>query len=127
MGYGSVASGEGSDRAGGFAVQGLGGHLVRRIDGDYNNVVSALSPALTLSRAGPQLGTQADAMVRGGWTGRLPGLCVLPVLGQDDEGRRRVPGRLRRRGPEHGLYFSLASVLLQQDSLHGTLHMGRTA
>ncbi|KAF8501255.1 Maf-like protein [Gautieria morchelliformis] len=32
-------SGEGVDRAGGFAVQGLGGLLIRKIDGDYSNVV----------------------------------------------------------------------------------------
>jgi len=32
-------SGEGVDRAGGFAVQGLGGALVKGIDGDYLNVV----------------------------------------------------------------------------------------
>ncbi|KAI0050504.1 Maf/Ham1 [Auriscalpium vulgare] len=32
-------SGEGIDRAGGFAVQGLGGLLIRKVDGDYNNVV----------------------------------------------------------------------------------------
>lgn len=34
-----VESGEGLDRAGGFAVQGLGGILIRKIDGDYQNVV----------------------------------------------------------------------------------------
>uniref|UniRef100_A0A8H8CF57 Maf/Ham1 n=1 Tax=Psilocybe cubensis TaxID=181762 RepID=A0A8H8CF57_PSICU len=34
-----VDSGEGIDRAGGFAIQGLGGVLVRKIEGDYNNVV----------------------------------------------------------------------------------------
>ncbi|KIK90723.1 hypothetical protein PAXRUDRAFT_831462 [Paxillus rubicundulus Ve08.2h10] len=34
-----VDNGEGFDRAGGFAVQGLGSLLVRKIDGDYNNVV----------------------------------------------------------------------------------------
>ncbi|KAG6370837.1 Maf Ham1 [Boletus reticuloceps] len=34
-----VENGEGYDRAGGFAVQGLGSILVRKIDGDYNNVV----------------------------------------------------------------------------------------
>ncbi|KAH9964733.1 Maf/Ham1 [Lactifluus volemus] len=34
-----VDSGEGLDRAGGFAVQGLGGLLVRKIEGDYHNVV----------------------------------------------------------------------------------------
>jgi len=32
-------SGEGVDRAGGFAIQGLGGLLIRKIDGDYNNIV----------------------------------------------------------------------------------------
>ncbi|KAJ3485406.1 hypothetical protein NLI96_g4979 [Meripilus lineatus] len=32
-------SAEGIDRAGGFAVQGLGGVLIRKIDGDYQNVV----------------------------------------------------------------------------------------
>ncbi|EIN03926.1 Maf/Ham1 [Punctularia strigosozonata HHB-11173 SS5] len=34
-----VDSGEGLDRAGGFAIQGLGGMLIRKVDGDYNNVV----------------------------------------------------------------------------------------
>ncbi|KAH7884894.1 Maf Ham1 [Phlebopus sp. FC_14] len=34
-----VGNGEGSDRAGGFAVQGLGNLLIRKIDGDFNNVV----------------------------------------------------------------------------------------
>jgi len=34
-----VESGEGIDRAGGFAVQGLGGILIRKVDGDYQNVV----------------------------------------------------------------------------------------
>lgn len=34
-----VENGEGADRAGGFAVQGLGGLLIRKIDGDFNNVV----------------------------------------------------------------------------------------
>ncbi|KAI0328257.1 Maf/Ham1 [Cubamyces sp. BRFM 1775] len=34
-----VESGEGKDRAGGFAIQGLGGMLVSKIDGDYQNVV----------------------------------------------------------------------------------------
>ncbi|TDL25548.1 Maf/Ham1 [Rickenella mellea] len=32
-------SGEGLDRAGGFAIQGLGGMLIRKVDGDYWNVV----------------------------------------------------------------------------------------
>ncbi|GLB44725.1 putative maf-like protein [Lyophyllum shimeji] len=34
-----VDSGEGIDRAGGFAIQGLGGLLIRKIEGDYHNVV----------------------------------------------------------------------------------------
>ncbi|KIJ14349.1 hypothetical protein PAXINDRAFT_115991 [Paxillus involutus ATCC 200175] len=34
-----VDNGEGFDRAGGFAVQGLGSLLIRKIDGDYHNVV----------------------------------------------------------------------------------------
>jgi septum formation protein len=34
-----VASGEWRGRAGGYAIQGLGGRLVTRIDGDYLNVV----------------------------------------------------------------------------------------
>ena len=34
-----VSSGEWEGRAGGYAVQGLGGRLVERIDGDYLNVV----------------------------------------------------------------------------------------
>jgi septum formation protein len=34
-----VAAGESMDKAGGYAVQGLGGLLVERIDGDWSNVV----------------------------------------------------------------------------------------
>ncbi|KAH8824128.1 Maf/Ham1 [Flagelloscypha sp. PMI_526] len=34
-----VENGEGIDRAGGFAIQGHGSILIRKIDGDYNNVV----------------------------------------------------------------------------------------
>ena len=34
-----VASGEGRDKAGAYAVQGLGAMLVARIDGSYTNVV----------------------------------------------------------------------------------------
>ncbi|EAU85097.1 hypothetical protein CC1G_08070 [Coprinopsis cinerea okayama7 len=34
-----VENGEGIDRAGGFAIQGLGSVLIRKIEGDYNNVV----------------------------------------------------------------------------------------
>ncbi|HEX6701118.1 MAG TPA: nucleoside triphosphate pyrophosphatase [Gaiellaceae bacterium] len=45
---GYVASGEWDGRAGGYAVQGLGASLVRRIDGDYLNVVGL--PAAVLVR-----------------------------------------------------------------------------
>jgi septum formation protein len=36
---GYLASGEWEGRAGGYAIQGLGGRLVERVDGDYLNVV----------------------------------------------------------------------------------------
>jgi septum formation protein len=36
---GYVESGEGDDKAGGYAVQGLGAGLVERVDGSYTNVV----------------------------------------------------------------------------------------
>jgi nucleoside triphosphate pyrophosphatase len=41
-----VASGEWRDRAGGYAVQGLGSSLVAGIDGDLSNVIGLPIPAL---------------------------------------------------------------------------------
>ncbi|RXK38823.1 septum formation protein Maf [Tremella mesenterica] len=42
-----VDSGEGIDRAGGFAIQGLGGLLIERIEGNYDNAVGYDSPILS--------------------------------------------------------------------------------
>lgn len=44
-----VASGEGVDKAGGYAVQGLGASLVARIDGSYSNVVGLPACELTVA------------------------------------------------------------------------------
>ena len=41
-----VESGEWRDRAGGYAVQGLGSSLVAAIDGDLSNVIGLPLPAL---------------------------------------------------------------------------------
>ena len=49
-----VASGEGRDKAGGYAVQGLGASFTQRIDGSYTNVVGlpACEVAVALRRLG---------------------------------------------------------------------------
>ena len=54
-----VASGEWEGRAGGYAIQGLGGRLVERIEGDYLNVVG-LPGALLLD----VLEAEAPALLR---------------------------------------------------------------
>jgi septum formation protein len=51
-----VASGEWEDRAGGYAVQGLGSSLIERIEGDLSNVIGLPIPALSRMIAGLQYG-----------------------------------------------------------------------
>jgi septum formation protein len=52
-----VASGEWAGRAGAYAIQGLGGRLVARVDGDYLNVVGLPGALLVdlLERYAPEL------------------------------------------------------------------------
>ena len=52
-----VESGEWEGRAGAYAIQGLGGRLVERIDGDYLNIVGLPGALLVslLERAAPKL------------------------------------------------------------------------
>jgi septum formation protein len=49
-----VATGEGMDKAGAYAIQGIGAYLVARIDGDYFNVVGL--PVSFVARALTEVG-----------------------------------------------------------------------
>ncbi len=51
-----IASGEWRDRAGAYAIQGIGSGLVRRVDGDYFNVVGL--PVAELVRMLASLGVR---------------------------------------------------------------------
>ena len=57
-----VATGESDDKAGGYAVQGDGGHLVARVEGCYTNVVGLPVRAVTrlLRQAGVALAPPPD-------------------------------------------------------------------
>ena len=57
-----LASGEWRDRAGGYAIQGLGSVLVERLDGDFSNVVGLSIPLLL--KLAPGLSPIADPEVQ---------------------------------------------------------------
>ena len=57
-----LASGEWRDRAGAYAIQGLGSILIGRVDGDFSNVVGL--PVRTLLRVAPDLFEAAKGLSR---------------------------------------------------------------
>jgi septum formation protein len=59
-----VSSGEWQDRAGGYAIQGLGSMLVDRVEGDFSNVVGL--PIRLLSDLAPELFAPPGDSVPGG-------------------------------------------------------------
>ena len=58
-----VASGEWRDRAGAYAIQGLGSILIERVEGDFSNVVGL--PVGELLRLVPELRAVAASAIRG--------------------------------------------------------------
>src|SRR5207245_1141777 len=96
-----AASGDGDDKAGAYAVQGLAGAFVERIDGSITNVVGLPPPETLqlLEEAGPQRRGRSPRRA----AGRAPGVGAGAV--QAGEGRRaraaRAAGSERRpRGAE---------------------------
>jgi septum formation protein len=58
-----VATGEPAGKAGGYAIQGLGGRFVRRVSGSYFNVMGL--PVARLYEELLAMGVEADALAPG--------------------------------------------------------------
>lgn len=56
-----LASGEWRDRAGGYAIQGLGSFLIEKVEGDFSNVVGM--PLRLLLALAPEFGPNPNANV----------------------------------------------------------------
>jgi septum formation protein len=68
---GYVATGEPLDKAGGYAVQGLGGALVERVGGCYRNVIGL--PLCVVREALVEAGIEVLAYPEGGYCSSCPG------------------------------------------------------
>ena len=95
-----VASGEGRDTAGGYAVQGGAGPFVARVDGSYSNVVGLPEDEVVealRSLAPPAAGSPRDAVSsasRDGWVAAA--IRALRAPRGRRVGRRALPGGRRR-------------------------------